>query len=215
MWKRMAVGCAVTAVLGVGGYIVFRHFKERREASRALKIEYMPYNKEEVIKRLENNAKDKNPDWDSRHLPNRDSYAERLRNYNGDKNFEAYMAEMESPEESEEEDDDADPDDPEIFSNMDIPGEGPREITADEFANTRTYYDKLSYDYYIHDNVMLDDKGDPIGNPERMLGDFRKYLQGDEIPNTIYIRNEGMETDFEIVPVNSSYRKDVLKEESQ
>lgn len=218
MWKKIAVGCAVSAVLGLGGYLLYRHIKSRREASKPISEEYVKYDKNRSTEKHDDN----NKDWDNKHLPNKDIYAERLRKYNGDKNFESYMAEMESPEEEfdEEQEEEDDEEDPFDGIDIDIPGENeaaktkPYPIDADTYMNTRTFYEKLDYDYYIQDKVLLDDAGDPISLPERYVGNLCELISGEDIPNTIYIRNEAMETDFAVALFDSSYRKDILKDDS-
>lgn len=119
-------------------------------------------------------------------------------------NMEAYFAGMEAPDDEEDDEEDDEDDIP------DIPHDGPYLITAGEFCNNRTYYDKISLNYFTDDHVVADDRDEVMENADRILGDLQDAFDKAGTANIIYIRNEALEADYEVGFVNGSYRKDVL-----
>lgn len=219
LWAKIALGILGGGGFGVGGYFLWRWLKQRQDdiqANAALEVEYI-FDKEnfdmavdeEIQREIVRDADDpkkKNTDVSKEKLSRAiETYvpSEEER-----KNFEEYMAEMESPEDDDEEDyyDDDE--------EEDIPAErghnGPYRITAGEFCNTRTYYDKVSLNYFRKDDVVSDDHDRVFDNAERILGDLQAAFGGENAPDILYIRNEALEVDYEISMVDGSYRSEVL-----
>jgi hypothetical protein len=80
--------------------------------------------------------------------------------------------------------------------------ERPYVITPEEYEESE--YTQESLDYYEGDGVLVDPFGDIVENVEEMVGlDFASYF-GKYEKDTVYVRNDIMETDFEIL---RDYRK--------
>ena len=140
----------------------------------------------------------------------REKLAKGVREYTAEekKNFEEYMAAMESPEEDEDEDE-YEEDEPE----EDEKDSGPYPITAAQFCNSRSYYDKVSLNYYAEDDVVSDERDKVMENAEEVVGRLQEMFDGMEYPSICYIRNEELEIDYEISVIDSSYRREILHEE--
>ena len=145
-----------------------------------------------------------------------DGYKNYEKNAPKDENFEEYMAAMEAPEEDE--------DDEEEEDDSDSPFEGleedgiqallPRIIDIDDFTNTRLGYDKVSLNYFTQDKVLCDDRGNVISGDVININfifdeDPAKLRDG----LVVYIRNDKIESDYEVTIIHSSYKKDVLGKE--
>ena len=97
---------------------------------------------------------------------------------------EEKMAEAENPEEDN-------PDRPYI-------------ITYDEFANDKNDYLKLSLSYYMDDDTLIDEDGSLADIEETVSSDI--FNQINEIDDAdIYVRNDTLETDFEITKIDGRY----------
>lgn len=125
------------------------------------------------------------------------------------RNFEEYMAAMESPEEDDDED---------LYSEEDDEDEDGQEmgiypITAASFCNARNYYDKVSVSYFDEDDVLCDEKDRVMEEDERLrLGNLQEFIDELGDPSICYIRNEELEIDYEVSIVKGSYRREVLHE---
>ena len=78
-------------------------------------------------------------------------------------------------------------------------------ISGDEYENDCPDYDKLSLYYYVVDDVLCDDK-------EEIIDDIEDYICYDALDmlsmqTTVWVRNEKLRTDFEVISVNKSYAK--------
>lgn len=67
-------------------------------------------------------------------------------------------------------------------------------------------YGVISLDYYT-DGVIVDNCGNIIENVDELLGDDFAAHFGDyeEDPDTVYVRNDGLEIDYEILKNNVPY----------
>ena len=63
------------------------------------------------------------------------------------------------------------------------------------------HHDKLVITYYSEDSLFVDDNGDPIENPYLLIGEEAPLNFGNESmdPNVVYIRNEALAIDYEVV----------------
>lgn len=72
----------------------------------------------------------------------------------------------------------------------------PYVISPEEFDDGD--YEKESLDYYEGDGVLADNFGDVVENVDDMVGeDFASHF-GEYEKDTVYVRNDELETDFEI-----------------
>lgn len=79
-------------------------------------------------------------------------------------------------------------------------------ITEEQFSNEYLYYDKYTWLYYEGNDTLVSED-DEIMNDEihNTVGDhFLDYI-GKEEPDTAYIRNERISSDFQIIRLNSPY----------
>lgn len=63
------------------------------------------------------------------------------------------------------------------------------------------YFDKITLTYYPRDRMLLDDEEEPITDVANLVGWKNLNRFGDESgdPDTIYVRNERLGTDFEVL----------------
>jgi len=88
-------------------------------------------------------------------------------------------------------------------------------ISAEENAAAEAGYENVTWTYYARDGVITDNAEDVIEAPDNFLGidALTKFggISGD--PNVVYVRNEILMIDYEIVRNPSSYVEVVLGEE--
>ena len=89
------------------------------------------------------------------------------------------------------------------------PGE-PYVIHVDEFQGDEMGYDSQStLTYYEKDGILTDEQNVPIYNPHQVVGEL-KFGHGSNDPNVVYIRNEKMKAEYEVLRDPSSYELEVL-----
>ena len=90
--------------------------------------------------------------------------------------------------------------------------EAPYVISKDEWLNTRPEYEKADYLYYAEDDIVIDAGTVPLRDVDSLLGpDFMdKFGYGSGNRNLVYIRNEELETDFEITRTTNDFSEEVL-----
>jgi len=90
-------------------------------------------------------------------------------------------AETEHPEEDEEEDCEL--------------------ISFDDFTNSMPHYDKISLTYYEESRVLMDENDEPIDDIFYTIGcdALKNFGYENDDPDVVYVRNNKMGTDFEIV----------------
>lgn len=88
-------------------------------------------------------------------------------------------------------------------------------ISVQENADHEAGYENVTWTYYAKDGVVTDDAEDPIEDVENFLGEDFQHKFGEESgdENVVYIRNEVVMIDYEIVRDPSSYVEKVLGEE--
>jgi len=107
-------------------------------------------------------------------------------NYNKiGKEEEIVKAEMEAPEEDH-------PNKPYI-------------ISEDEFLDGNNEYDKISLTYFIMDDTLADDSEEVVDIEETISTDIYNMLGDDADDKDLYVRNDDLQTDFEIMKVEGSY----------
>lgn len=85
-------------------------------------------------------------------------------------------------------------------------------ISVDEFNDECQEYDKISVEYYENEDVMLGDRIEPIPDIDMLFGNdnLTRFGYGSKDPRIVYIRNEHLETDWEVRLMSGSYVEDVL-----
>lgn len=99
-------------------------------------------------------------------------------------------------------DDDDDSDDPyEFIVDHTGPSEGyseqPYEISEDEFASEKLYFDKVMIEYYDNGIAVLEETDEVVDALEDLIGP--DILNREREENTVYIRNEARSTDYGII----------------
>lgn len=123
---------------------------------------------------------------------------------------ETDIGEQEEPEDDEDEDtDDAGgtEEDSEDKAPTDIP---PYSIPEEEFHSGAQHHDKLSLYFYMEDEVVCDENEEIVSDIDGVVGE-ENLLEFDD-KNRLWVRNEGLGTDFEIIALHRSYVRDVLGE---
>lgn len=98
---------------------------------------------------------------------------------------EEVKAELESPEEEK-------PDKPYV-------------ITEEEFLEGNCDYDKISLTYFELDDTLADDSEEVVDIEETISTDIYNELSDDDEDKDWYVRNDELQTDFEIMKVEGSY----------
>jgi hypothetical protein len=87
----------------------------------------------------------------------------------------------------------------------------PYSISFEEFNDGEVGYPQSTLTYYTVDEVLTDEDDDPIDTVNTLVGVKNLGLFGTTPdPNAIYIRNEKLGNDFEIVRVQASYKSHVI-----
>lgn len=89
----------------------------------------------------------------------------------------------------------------EVYNNMDRP----YVISPDDYGDPDIGYDTESLDYYEGDGVLTDSFGEVIENVDELVGeDFATHF-GDYERDSVFVRNDEMEVDYEILRDYRSY----------
>lgn len=78
----------------------------------------------------------------------------------------------------------------------------PYVIPPEEFGELETY-DTKSWTYYA-DNVITDDMGEIVYDPEPIIGDALEHF-GEFEDDSVHVRNENTECDYEIIKCEKSF----------
>lgn len=83
-------------------------------------------------------------------------------------------------------------------------------ISYEEFSESREDYDKITIEYYEKDDTLVDERQEIL--PDDTLCDeaFQCFGQDSNDPDIVYVRNDKLSTDFEVVRVDKSYSIDIL-----
>lgn len=105
---------------------------------------------------------------------------------------------------------------PEDDPELDYPHKNvaPYVISAQSFINEKLEYEKLTITYYEGDDTLADDAEEIVDDPVSLAGEgvFEKFgTCGSEDPNVVYVRNERIGTDFEILLNKGAYSEEVIR----
>ena len=81
-------------------------------------------------------------------------------------------------------------------------GVEPYVISPDEFGDTQ-YYENKSWTYYS-DNIITDEVGQIVDDPELYLGDALTHF-GEFEDDAVHVRNENLECDYEVIKIEESF----------
>jgi hypothetical protein len=90
--------------------------------------------------------------------------------------------------------------------------EAPYVISYDEFMECEKDYNQSTLAWYENDNVLADEQDKPIENIDRTVGEYNldRFGHGSKDNNVVYIRNEVLEHEFEVIRHRGSYVEQVL-----
>lgn len=88
----------------------------------------------------------------------------------------------------------------------------PYVISVDEYMNDRENYDKNTVTYFEVDDVLVDEREQVIPDVENTVGidSLTKFGHNSNDKNVVYVRNERIEADFEVLLDTRSYSETVL-----
>ena len=89
--------------------------------------------------------------------------------------------------------------------------EEPFVISYDEFSDENTEFDKITLRYYEGDDTLVDDREEPIDNVRQTIGPdaLNRFGYKSHDKNIVYVRNERISSDFEIIRDRSDYNETV------
>lgn len=90
---------------------------------------------------------------------------------------------------------------------------GPYVISVTSFNEEMKHYDKVSLQYYNEDDTLTDETDEVINDLITLIGDHALVCFGDSDsndPDVVYIRNDQLGIDYEIVRLDKSYVETVL-----
>lgn len=87
----------------------------------------------------------------------------------------------------------------------------PYVITHDEFMENENGWEQNTLTYYNGDDVLTDEKDVPVPDIEAVVGSesLTKFGYGSRDKNVVYVRNEKLESDYEITLSMGEYAKEV------
>jgi hypothetical protein len=90
--------------------------------------------------------------------------------------------------------------------------EPPHVISIDSFSDDMQHFDKLTLHYYEVDETLVDEREELISNVEDLIGDecLDCFGQDSNDPDIVYVRNERLASDFEIIRLPQSYQETVI-----
>lgn len=90
-------------------------------------------------------------------------------------------------------------------------------ISVDEFMEhdqeiDGIVYDKITITYFDEDHVLIDEREEVIPDIDKVIGDtfMTKFGHKSKDKNVVYVRNERLESDFEVLLDKMSYSESVL-----
>lgn len=91
--------------------------------------------------------------------------------------------------------------------------EVPYIIHVDEFTQNEPDHDQLTYTYYEVDDVLADQQENTIDDMDAVigLGNLGRWGHGSKDEHIVYIRNEEMKTDFEVVRDRGSFAEETRR----
>lgn len=84
-------------------------------------------------------------------------------------------------------------------------------ISMEAFSNDNPDYDKISISYYEDDDTLADEQDEIMQEVEGTIGEALLCFgdQSDD-PDVVYVRNERLSIDYEVVRLHRSYQEAVL-----
>jgi len=89
--------------------------------------------------------------------------------------------------------------------------EAPYILTKDEFMENDSEYTQSTVTYFAGDKVLIDSREDMIEEVDMTVGEgnLERFGHGSGDPNVLYVRNDRLELEFEILLSRGKYSKEV------
>lgn len=87
----------------------------------------------------------------------------------------------------------------------------PYVISRDEYMGGEKEYEQTTLYYYEGDDVLTDDRDEPIPDADGTVGNMnlQRFGHGSNDPNVVYVRNDEKELDFEIIHSGGKFAEEV------
>lgn len=88
----------------------------------------------------------------------------------------------------------------------------PYVISFDEFNENSLNHEQSTLAYYAEDDTLVDERDQPIDNVDYTIGDdsLTRFGHGSNDGKIVYVRNENISMDFEVIRSEGSYSREVL-----
>jgi len=99
----------------------------------------------------------------------------------------------------------------ELTLRAELPDGYPYVITAEEYNSNESDYNQEQLTYFAGDDTLVDSKDIPVDNAEQLVGDdnLERFGHGSGDSNIVYIRNDNLSIDMEVVRSDFSFSKAV------
>lgn len=100
----------------------------------------------------------------------------------------------------------------ELSKRSSLAEDAPFVISKDEFDENEGGHNQGTLSYYLGDDVLTDERDEPISNTESVVGDdnLLRFGHGSGDPRTVYVRNPKLSMDWEIVKSDGRFDAEVL-----
>ena len=88
----------------------------------------------------------------------------------------------------------------------------PYVLHVEEYEESEMGFDQITLTYYMGDDIVTDDNDVPVYRHQNIIGDRVRELfgHGSQDANVVYIRNENLRAEYEVLRDNGSYEVDVI-----
>lgn len=99
-----------------------------------------------------------------------------------------------------------------LFNNRALYPSLPYILTKEEFLQAEPDYNQITLTYYGGDETLADERDQPVEDVDKTVGELNLFQFGckSDDPNVVYIRNEPLGLDFEILRSSGAYSEEVL-----
>lgn len=195
----VGIGAFATAIVLKNRYeVIIKEEIDSMKEYMCLDREDCPKNFHNIIEKTEDEqVATKEQDPNSRVLKqHHDRYKRIVRQYNGDTETSNAIAEHERLSDE---------------ANRFTGDRGPYVINTEEFSEEMSHFDKLTIYYYEDDDTLTDDNEEILSDVNSIVGDaLENFGNGSDDPEVVYVRNERMAIDYEVIRLSKSYKETVL-----
>ena len=94
--------------------------------------------------------------------------------------------------------------------------DAPYILTREEYMLGEKDYTQATVTYFEADDVLADERDEPIEDVEKKIGrENLRFGSGSDDPNLVYIRNDKLEIDFEVIRSRGAFAHEVLGFETE